>query len=574
LKLLEEAGMSLLETKNHLVQLLDDKDNKVIALSGKWGTGKSHLWREVKSASGDEKVKNALYVSLFGLTSMDQVKLKIIQSSMPDSGQTSLRWEQAKKAWGAASKVLESVHKGFGAINEIALLAVPSLLKERVIVLDDIERKHEKLSVDEVMGFIDEFTQQHGARMVLILNNDQLADKAMWDTLREKVIDQEIRLETTPGEAFNIAVGIAPSPYSDRIRKTIEACGVSNIRIISKVIRAVNRILAKRTDLSDDVLSRVVPSTVLLAATNYKGIENGPDFEFILNSGNPSDFGDYGKKAEELDDAGKARAKWRLLISELGIVSCDEYENLVIDFLKSGLFDAADVQKIIDKYSKEADVMHAVALSRTFHDHVLWHHLIPSEELLIEAQSLLPYIPLLDMYSVTSLHEQVSIIAGGMPIAESFIRSWVDAFEAKNIEDIEFDNFWNRPLHPTIKGAFDEAKARSQSRATILEACSVIAHNGGWGQKQEAVLRAASIGDFEVAIRTLDVEGFKLFMSHFADMCVHSETYRAHFGSATDNFLIACRNIHNDPAVPRLSQIIQNILKSSRLDSHLAPQGA
>ena len=45
--------MSLQETKDHLIQLLADPDNKVIALSGKWGTGKSHLWREVQAASAE-----------------------------------------------------------------------------------------------------------------------------------------------------------------------------------------------------------------------------------------------------------------------------------------------------------------------------------------------------------------------------------------------------------------------------------------------------------------------------------------------------------------------------------------
>ena len=68
--------MTLSTTKDHLIQLLEDPDNKVIALTGKWGTGKSHLWREVKVASKDGAVKGALYVSLFGLSEMNQVKLK------------------------------------------------------------------------------------------------------------------------------------------------------------------------------------------------------------------------------------------------------------------------------------------------------------------------------------------------------------------------------------------------------------------------------------------------------------------------------------------------------------------
>jgi hypothetical protein len=242
----------------------------------------------------------------------------------------------------------------------------------KVIVLDDIERKHQKLNVEEVMGFIDEFTQRHGARIVLILNSDQLTDKEMWDTLREKVVDQELRLDTTPAEAFAIAAGIVPTPYADRIKQTLQDCSITNIRIACKVIKAVNRILGKREDLSADVLSRVVPSTVLLAATHFKGIENGPDFEFILRITNPIDHGDYGKKFEDLDEAGKLRAKWRVLLHTISVIGCDEYERLVVEFLKSGMFDNADVAKIIERYSREADATQAMAKARALQDHVVW----------------------------------------------------------------------------------------------------------------------------------------------------------------------------------------------------------
>jgi hypothetical protein len=151
--------MTLKTTKDHLIQLLADPDNKVIALSGKWGTGKSHLWREVKAASKDIAVKDALYVSLFGLRDMNQIKLKVVQSALPKAETHSVAWEKVRVGVEGAKKVLTSLHKGFSALDELALLAVPSLLKDKVIVLDDIERKHDKLSVDEVLGFIDEFTQ-------------------------------------------------------------------------------------------------------------------------------------------------------------------------------------------------------------------------------------------------------------------------------------------------------------------------------------------------------------------------------------------------------------------------------
>jgi tRNA A37 threonylcarbamoyladenosine biosynthesis protein TsaE len=56
--------MSLKKTKEQMIRLLGQTDISVIALSGKWGTGKTHLWDEIKKESGDDKVKNALYVSL------------------------------------------------------------------------------------------------------------------------------------------------------------------------------------------------------------------------------------------------------------------------------------------------------------------------------------------------------------------------------------------------------------------------------------------------------------------------------------------------------------------------------
>ena len=185
--------MSLKTTKEQLVQLLADTDNKVVALSGKWGTGKSFMWDQVQQASSDEAVKGALYASLFGVSSIDQVKLKLIQSSAKAAESYPVLFRSAKQALQTGIKALEGFHRGFGALNDIGLLLAPALLRQKVLVLDDIERKHEKLSIDEVLGFIDEFTKQHSSRVVLILNDDQLEKRDVWNTLREKVIDQDLR---------------------------------------------------------------------------------------------------------------------------------------------------------------------------------------------------------------------------------------------------------------------------------------------------------------------------------------------------------------------------------------------
>lgn len=563
--------MTLKSTKTHLIQLLDDTDNSVIALSGKWGTGKSYLWREVKAESKDNKVKSALYVSLFGLSSMDQIKYKIVQSAIPSIEEHPSWWENARKGWSAASKLLESVHKGFSALNEIALLAVPSILKDKVIVLDDIERKHDKLSVDEVMGFIDEFTQQHNARIILILNSDQLADRSIWDKLREKVIDQEVMLDTSPEEAFEIAVCIVPSVYASRIKDTVESCGITNIRIICKVIRAVNRILGNREDLSGDVLGRVIPSTVLLSAIHYKGIEDGPDFEFVLKVGNPEASKLWGKKDEELDEDGKRRAKWRLQLYELGINACDEYEQLVVEFLKSGMFDVADVAKIIERYSSEADTMKARSRASLLRDHIIFHHKLTEPELIAEAQDLAEKSHLLDAYAVTSLSELVSELAGGGTVADTMIDNWIAIFRARDNQNFEFENFFNHRIHPRIQAEFDAVTADIQSTTTIYDACKHIGQHSGWGSKQERVMKSASVQEFEATIRSLDADDLRYFMIRFLGFCSQRTSYQSHFGSAIDHFVEACRKICADSNSGRLSGLIKLLFKDAKLESELNP---
>jgi hypothetical protein len=558
--------MTLSTTKDHLIQLLEDPDNKVIALTGKWGTGKSHLWREVKVASKDGAVKGALYVSLFGLSEMNEVKLKIVQSAIPNAEKNSVAWDKLRIAMEGAKKVLTSLHSGFTALDELALLAVPSILKDKVIVLDDIERKHEKLSIDEVLGFIDEFTHQHTARFVVILNSDQLDNRKVWDTLREKVVDQEIRMSTSTSEAFEIAISLSRSQYGERIRAAAERCGLTNIRIIRKVIKAVNRILGERVDLSDALLARVVPLTVLMAAIHYKGIEDGPDFTFVLEQGTPRDWSLFLDK-DQVED-GKHKAKWKLLLNELGIHACDDYELLVIDFLQSGMFDSSSVAAIIDRYTTENDAMTARKDLNNFFDRLIWDHRLTEAELLDEAKALSERVYLFDVYNFTSLYDAVEKLPGGDKVSKEMLDCWIAAFKANNYEDFDDENTFGRKVHPSIQAEFDAIKADAQAKITVLDACEFIFKNSGWNARQELAMRAATVADFETAIKTIDTKNLRMFMRRMLEMTMQVGGYKDNFGHATDRFVEACKNIAIDPSSGRLGKLIKSLFANSKI-SHL-----
>jgi len=561
--------MSLNESKQQLTQLLNDQDNKVIALSGKWGTGKTYLFNELVQESADESVKGALYVSLFGLTSIDQVKRKLIESVAPGAQEHPKIWEATKQAVSAGLKVLEGFHQGFGALNELNLLILaPTMLGKKVIVLDDLERKHADLGIDEVLGFIDEYTKRHGARFFLILNTDQLDTKDAWETLREKVIDQEIRLLTSPDEAFSIANGKTYSKYAGTLRQACIACELTNIRTVTRVIRAANRILGER-DLDSPILARVIPSIVLFSAIHYKGIDDGPDFQYALDIGSQiwKDLASQDKHEEPTDEH-KRHEKWRLLMQALGIQMCDEFEVLLVEFLESGLFDPGKLSEIIDRYTAETRMLEVRVKAKQFLDRVYWDHRTTDAQLIEEARQLPVAAGLLDPRLVTELEGVLAELPGGADIGKAILDGWIEAFRRKNHEYAE-DFIPDGHIHPSVLAEFDAVKVHAQASATVVDVCMHIMANSGWGTLQEVAMRNATAADFEAAIRNIDVQRLPRFLRGMIRMRLQRENYDTHFGPATERFVEACRKISRDAASPRLAALIKREFGRTTIASEL-----
>jgi hypothetical protein len=571
--------MTISKTKERLVRLLKEEDNRVIALSGKWGTGKTHLWNEVMNASDEERVKNALYVSLFGLSSVDQIKRKLIESAIPGVESHGGVFDGIKSLFNAGVTAASQHYKAMAAIKDLnVLLMAPVVLRDKLIVIDDIERKHAKLGIDEVLGFIDDYSKQYSVRFVLVLNDDMLSmdgeQTKLWTTFREKVIDDEVRLSTSPDEAFSIAIKLTPSKYEQALKRAILACRLTNIRIAVKVIKTANQILIGR-DLDPAVQERVLPSIVLFCAIHYRGISNGPDFQFALNVAN-SDWLhlDRDKKAEPTEQD-KREDRWRLLIHELGIYSCGEFEKLLVEFLESGLFDPDRVQTIIDQFVNETQALQTRQAVRDFLNLAFWDHRVNESDLLTTAEQFIARAELLDQYVTTQLFDALSELSDGQPIGKAIVDAWIAAFVAGNHRIVEDDNPFNNAIHPDIEAALETALTSTQASTSVVEACISIIDNSGWGTLHEVVMKRATTADFDAAIRGMDIDTLRRFMRRMIEMRLERATYDAYFGNATQHFMDACRAISNDSNSPRLATLIKKLFASTALAEELtAPSGA
>ena len=500
-----------------------------------------------------------------------------MEGALPEVAIGGGRLEAVKSIFRTGVTAAATHYKALAAINDLNLLLIaPVALRNRVIVIDDIERKHEKLGIDEVLGFIDEYSKEFKSRFVLVLNDDQLSSKGeqekLWATFREKVIDQEIKLSTSPEEAFSIAIKLWPSKYEAALNRACIACALTNIRIVGKMIKAANQILANR-DLTDAIQARVMPSIVLFAAIHYRGLEDGPDFQFALNVANP-DWGHFirDKNAEPTEQE-KREDRWRMLMSELGIHGCDDFEKVLVEFLESGLFKSDQVQAIIERYVAEGLAMDARQNARSFIVKAIWDHRATDADLVAEAAGFPAVADHLDPYVATELHGILGELVGGQPLADQVIQAWIAAFNARGGPAPEDDNPFGNPLHQDIKAAFDAAVAQSHAEATVVQACMHVIENNGWGTMQEVAMKKATAADFESAIRDMDIDTLRRFMRRMIQMRLQKGTYDQHFGTATERFMEACRAIANDqaPGSIRLAKLIRRLFEKTALASELNP---
>ncbi|TVL21136.1 hypothetical protein AYI92_06470 [Shewanella xiamenensis] len=563
--------MSIEKTKGQLHQLLNDDRYPVIALSGKWGTGKTHLWNKVKEESSVDNIKNALYVSLFGQSSIDQVKRKLIENAIPLTKERGGWIEALRNLFTVGVKTGAQYFKVLAAVNDINLLLIaPVLLKDKVIVIDDIERKHEKLGIDEVLGFIDEYSNQYGSRFVLILNDGQLSakdeQKTLWATFREKVIDQEIKLSTSSDEACRIALELVPSKYFEAIKKASVKCSLTNIRVITKIILFINRIIGDR-NLAEPIQSRVVPSMVFFSAIHFRGLVDGPDFNFALNIGDP-DWYFYSKQEGDEPSPEEIReSNWRTLMNELGIYGCDEFEKLLVDFLESGLLDGDLIESIIERYITENESMTAKAEVHRFIHQVTWNHRLTDSMLLDQAKIFLNTCHFLDIFTVSLLCLIIERkLSGGQSIADDIIEKWIDFNQENEILDNPFDN----EIHPKIQSFLDAKKEQNHAKTSILDVVLYIYTHDSWGAVHMNMLARATPNDFENVIRNTDnIDDFKDFMLQMTKLASNEKHYEQYFGSAVDHFIDACRTIILDPDSSRLANLIKGIFESRKLAAKL-----
>lgn len=265
----------------------DDNNGKVIMLSGKWGSGKTHFWQD-KIAT--DKLKEELkkeekcysYVSLYGKSSIEEIENDIFSQVYFDSvggenlvTKTASTFTKLTKRYGKFSSLLDFSKLAEASEEQkdefIENSATKRLEKGGIICFDDFERKSKEIDLNDLFGFITQLSLNFECKIVIILNDDVFEgkEKDIFSNVKEKTVSKYLYYKPSIEELFDLIFDDEKykrlESHKELILKTIEETEELNARIYIQVLDNLLEWIEKTSENehSDEILRCLILVNVI-----------------------------------------------------------------------------------------------------------------------------------------------------------------------------------------------------------------------------------------------------------------------------------------------------------------------
>ncbi len=188
--------------------------NYAILLSGAWGIGKSHFIihhlkshiRQVPTLDDNSKQYYLVYISLFGVNSIEELHKKVFLELYPLVRSGAMRGIKAvgRSFYSAVfNGNIDDILKDLG-YEELDWGKYGDVL----FCFDDIERRGDGLSIKSLSGFINHLADTHHRKVILVANEDKIEPKTTnennttFSELKEKIIGLQIEFEQAFEDTF------------------------------------------------------------------------------------------------------------------------------------------------------------------------------------------------------------------------------------------------------------------------------------------------------------------------------------------------------------------------------------
>ncbi|NRB24896.1 P-loop NTPase fold protein [Shewanella sp.] len=270
--------MSKSVTEQIIYNLNEDSFPSVQLLSGKWGCGKTYVAKNSIIPELQKKYANAHYVSLYGVSSLDDFRDKLVSLHYCDSKNSVENYSMLKDVIGNLAKICGDKGATLALANTLAKPMKHKLLSSMnncAFIVDDLERASSKQLISEVLGECLNLVENNtNIAIVVLAHEDHIEDKS----ILEKTFNDKIVLTASPADIVKI-IKQKYAPHLDEATShsalnAIAALQLSNLRIVQRVMQRYVPIKYKIEQLpSVDItlaLSRVIEQVFRICYAHYE----------------------------------------------------------------------------------------------------------------------------------------------------------------------------------------------------------------------------------------------------------------------------------------------------------------
>jgi len=490
-----------------LKEFLTDGEPTVLALTGRWGTGKTHAWKAaVKAHRNAIQFHRYCYVSLFGINSMTELRMALFTKSAVFASTSdaldfktvnehgiALLGDWFKSKYERLAPLLKSLPHGTSMSLGLEALA-PSIVHDTLICLDDFERQT-SIKPEEILGLITELSEERGCKVALIFNSEQLGSKEIYRAYREKVIDLEVKLEPTTQEAFDLVFEHG-FPHRDLVYRHVADLGVTNVRILRKMHRLMERINAATKHIHANVVEACISTTVLLCWCSYAPDASKPNADDIASWN--ATLNTFKSDA----DHNPENTAWAQRLKAYGFSHVDDLDLAIARVVERGHTEGTGLLELLAMSDKEQRTREKYVpfgnVWRRFHGTFSDDQDGFIKDLYGAALEAINQMTLGDLNSTVRLLRELK----SDDQADDLIEKYLEANKATP-ETFELKD------HP-FQGSVDDARLRDRLAAvssslkklpSLAEAITFIVKNSGYNDEHIEAMEQASVDDYEALFR-------------------------------------------------------------------------
>lgn len=496
--------MTVATVKVVATRFLTNSEPEVLVLKGAWGVGKTYAWNKlVEQHKKEIKLESYCYVSLFGLSSITELRTAIFAKtkSVKLLGEE-LDAKSINHEWATlASEKLRSWSHSLSRFKDVPYMKnisvglealAPHLIRNTIICLDDFERlNQERIKPEEILGFISELKVEKNCKVVLIFNEDELKSKDSYKKYREKVVDIELQFSPTAEEAAELGLP-EDMPCREMVKKYAVSLGITNIRILRKIVNLTEMIYKEVATLHTKVMEQAVMTLVLVVWCYYDSSENKPNLEFIIEW-NQMVWGMQDNKDKE---ANPKHEIWAKILQNYGFLHIDEFDRAIYKVTEQGYLEETgffEEAEKLDAQFRASDLEQSFSSAwNLFHNTFADNQAELTQVLAENLKRSVSYVSPNNLSGTTMLLRQLD----KGDVADELI----DFYLGRRAHEVELFNLAKYPFpefvkDPVILEKFKKQYIETHPKTSIIEAVQFMSKNNGWNVEHTEALKNATVDD-------------------------------------------------------------------------------